>query len=208
MAVQPFFGRMHLPNCKPSIMSANNSPREEELIEGCLKGNRKSQRQLYEYYSGNFLSICMRYVKDRELAQDVLVEGFMKIFESLSQFKGEGSFEGWMKRVMVTQALITLRKNKKLAMEINLDEPDLNFSIAPDLNDLEVEDLLQLVAALPLGYRTVFNLYAIEGYSHREICTMLDISENTSKSQLSRARAILQQKITTTQSKTVKRNGR
>ncbi|WP_162342158.1 RNA polymerase sigma factor [Cyclobacterium salsum] len=189
-------------------MSANNLRREEELIDGCLKGNRKSQRQLYEHYSGSFLSICMRYVKNRELAQDVLVEGFMKIFESLSQFKGEGSFEGWMKRVIVTQALLTLRKNKKLAMEVNLDEPDQGFSIAPDLNTLEVEDLLQLVAALPVGYRTVFNLYAIEGYSHREICEMLDISENTSKSQLSRARAILQQKITTNQIKTVKRNGR
>lgn len=189
-------------------MSANNSRREEELIDGCLKGNRKSQRQLYECYSGNFLSISMRYVKDRDLAQDVLVEGFMKIFKNLYQFKGEGSFEGWMKRVIVTQALATLRKNKKLAMEVNLDEPDRDFGIAADLTTLEVEDLLQLIAALPVGYRTVFNLYAIEGYSHREICKMLGISENTSKSQLSRARAILQQKLTTSQHKTVKRNGR
>ena len=189
-------------------MSAKYRIREEELIDGCLKGNRKSQRQLYECYSGSFLSLCMRYVKDMDLAQDVLVEGFMKIFDNLSQYKKEGSFEGWMKRVMVTQALLTLRKNKKLAMEVNLDDPEREITAAPDMNVLEVEELLQLVAALPVGYRTVFNLFAIEGYSHREICEMLNISENTSKSQLSRARAILQQKISATSTKTVKKNGR
>ncbi|WP_375583771.1 RNA polymerase sigma factor [Cyclobacterium xiamenense] len=188
-------------------MSAKNSIREEELIEGCLKGNRKSQRLLYERYSGSFLSLCMRYIKDMDLAQDVLVEGFMKIFDNLSQYKKEGSFEGWMRRVMVTQALQTLRKNKRLSMEVNLDDSEREFTAAPNVNVLEVEELLQLVASLPVGYRTVFNLFAIEGYSHQEICKMLGISENTSKSQLSRARAMLQQKLSINGTKTVK-NGR
>ncbi|WP_339905658.1 RNA polymerase sigma factor [uncultured Cyclobacterium sp.] len=165
------------------------------LIKGCLEGDRKSQRGLYELYSGKFLSICLRYIKDQDLAQDVLVEGFMKIFEKLDTYRQEGSFEGWMKKIMVTQALQTLRKNKKLLMEVDWDDKDHITSSNLVFGKIEADELLKLVASLPVGYRTVFNLYAIEGYSHREISNLLGISESTSKSQLSRARSLLQKQI-------------
>lgn len=173
----------------------NRFTEENDLIKACLKGERLAHRELYELYSGKFLAICLRYIKDRDLAQDVLVEGFMKIFDKLSQYKSEGSFEGWMKRIMVTQALLTLRKNKKLRMEVDLDGQNEAIDFNTELFNSGAEELLHMIAALPLGYRTVFNLYAIEGYSHREISEMLGIAENTSKSQLSRARTILQQKL-------------
>lgn len=173
----------------------NRFTEENDLIKACLKGERLAHRELYEQFSGKFLAICLRYIKDHDLAQDVLVEGFMKIFDNLAQYKNEGSFEGWMKRIMVTQALLTLRKNKKLRMEVDLDGQNEVIDFNPALFDSGAEDLLQVIAALPLGYRTVFNLYAIEGYSHKEISEMLSISENTSKSQLSRARSMLQQKL-------------
>ncbi len=176
----------------------NNSNFSEEagLIQGCLKGDRLAQRHLYESYSGKFLAICLRYLKDREHAEDVMIEGFMKIFDKLPQFQGKGSFEGWMKRIMVTQALMKLRSNKHLMMEVHVEQ-DSSF---PDnqhyeTNHLEAEELMTLVKSLPVGYRTVFNLYAIEGYSHKEIAELLGITESTSKSQLNRARNVLKNQI-------------
>ena len=180
---------------------------EKELIKGCLEGDRKSQRSLYDQFSGRFLSICLRYIKDNDLAQDVLLEGFMKIFESLSNYRHEGSFEGWMKRIIVTQALLTLRKNKKLIMEVNWEDHDYNTYHDQPIENMDAEYLLMTVASLPVGYRTVFNLYAIEGYTHKEISELLGIAENTSKSQLSRARSLLQKQLTQGQPK-VKSNGR
>ncbi len=168
---------------------------EESILIGCLKGEIKAQRKLYEAYSGKFLALCCRYVKDRDLAEDVMIEGFMKIFDNLSQYEQKGSLEGWMRKVMVNQALLTLRKNKHLAMEINYDGHQDSLGACEIPADLEAEDLLRMVQELPVGYRTVFNLYAIEGYSHKEIQDLLGISESTSKSQLSRARALLQQKL-------------
>jgi RNA polymerase sigma factor (sigma-70 family) len=168
---------------------------EEAIIRGCLKGDLKAQRKLYEAYSGKFLALCCRYVKDRDLAEDVMIEGFMKIFEKLSQFEQKGSLEGWMRKVMVNQALLTLRKNRHLAMEVNYDGQQEGMGSYAAPVDLEAEDLMKLVHELPVGYRTVFNLYAIEGYSHKEIQELLGITESTSKSQLSRARALLQQKL-------------
>ncbi|MFO7826301.1 MAG: RNA polymerase sigma factor [Cyclobacterium sp.] len=184
----------------------NRFTEETALIEACLKGERLACRELYEQYSGKFLALSLRYIKDHDLAQDVLVEGFMKIFENLSQFKNAGSFEGWMKRIIVTQALLTLRKNQKLRMEVDWDTQTEMVEFNPQIGEFDTEELLQVIAALPLGFRTVFNLYAIEGYSHREISEMLGISENTSKSQLSRSRAILQQKLKPNQQKE-KNNG-
>jgi RNA polymerase sigma-70 factor (ECF subfamily) len=141
------------------------------------------------------LAICLRYTKDRDLAEDVMIEGFMKIFDKLPQFESKGSFEGWMKRIMVTQSLLTLRDNKNLSMEVNM-ESHLEFPDQPyEINHLEANELMELVQGLPTGYRTVFNLYAIEGYSHAEIGELLGITESTSKSQLNRARNILKQKI-------------
>jgi RNA polymerase sigma factor (sigma-70 family) len=168
---------------------------EADIIKGCLRGDRKAQQALYDAYSGKFLAIAIRYVKDRELAEDVMIEGFMKIFEKLAQFEGKGSFEGWMKRIIVTNALLTLRNRKNLLMEVN-QEPEITSNLMPfEFTDMETADLLEMIQQLSVGYRTVFNLYAIEGYSHPEIADLLGISENTSKSQLSRARAILKQKL-------------
>ncbi len=172
---------------------------EEELIAGCLSGNRQAQRQLYDAYSRRFMAICMRYLKDQEQAEDVMIQSFMKIFEKLSQYQGKGSFEGWMKRIVVTQALMALRSNRHLALSVSLEEATDNLESTTEITQLEAAELMDLVQSLPLGYRTVFNLFAIEGYSHQEIGELLGITESTSKSQLNRARSVLKEKITSLQ---------
>lgn len=180
---------------------------EPKLVQGCLRGDRSAQRHLYETYSGKFLAICIRYIKDREHAEDVMIEGFMKIFEKLPQFENKGSFEGWMKRIMVTQALMKLRSNKHLMMEVNMISDQEYSSHHYETNHLEAEELLEMVKSLPVGYRTVFNLFAIEGYSHQEIGDLLGITESTSKSQLNRARNVLKERIIGQQLKERKING-
>lgn len=124
-----------------------------------------------------------------------MIEGFMKIFEKLSQYQHKGSFEGWMKRIIVTQALMTLRSNRHLMMEVNMENESQFEDHNYELTHLETQELLEMVKSLPVGYRTVFNLYAIEGYSHQEIADLLGISVSTSKSQLNRARNVLKEKI-------------
>jgi RNA polymerase sigma factor (sigma-70 family) len=180
---------------------------ETDLIKGCLKGERKAQQHLYEQYSKKFMAICLRYIKDRDTAEDVMIEGFMKIFEKLSQYEAKGSFEGWMKRIIVTQALLSLRSNRNLAMEVHVEAHFETADQAYELNHMEAAELLALVQELPVGYRTVFNLYAIEGYSHAEIGDLLGITESTSKSQLNRARNVLKQKIADNQIKERRING-
>ena len=172
-----------------------NFTTEAELIKGCLKGDRIAQHHLYEQYCGKFLAICLRYIKDRDLAEDVMIEGFMRIFDKLPQYQEQGSFEGWMKKVIVRESLMTLRKNKKLLLEVALDQHEESPGSHYEWRGLEAEELMAMIHDLPLGYRTVFNLYAIEGYAHAEISELLGISENTSKSQLSRARNLLKQKL-------------
>ncbi|MCC5936297.1 MAG: RNA polymerase sigma factor [Lunatimonas sp.] len=167
---------------------------EADLIKKCLGGDRKAQRTLYELYSGKFLAVCRRYVKDSGSAEDIMIEGFMKIFEHLPQYRATGSFEGWMRKIMVTQSLLHIRNNRALQLEVPLDEGE-NGGYIESTENLESEDLLRLIDELPLGYRMVFNLYAIEGYSHKEIQELLGISESTSKSQLSRARATLRDRL-------------
>lgn len=181
--------------------------KESDLIQGCLKGDHAAQRHLYDSYSGKFLAICIRYLKDREHAEDVMIEGFMKIFDKLSQFQGKGSFEGWMKRIIVTQALMTLRSHRHLMMEVNMENESEYQDHNYELNQLETKDLMKMVADLPVGYRTVFNLYAIEGFSHKEIADLLGVKESTSKSQLNRARNILKEKIASQSSKKRTING-
>ncbi len=180
---------------------------EEAIIEGCSNGDRKAQRLLYDTYSKKFFAICLRYIKDRDLAEDVLVESFMKIFEKINQFESKGSFEGWMKRVVVTHALLTLRNNRNMIMEVNQESEIISNQPSYEINHLEVEELMDLVSSLPTGYRTVFNLYAIEGYSHAEIGELLGISESTSKSQLNRSRNLLKQKIAEQELKERRING-
>jgi RNA polymerase sigma factor (sigma-70 family) len=169
--------------------------KEDELIEGCLRRDRVAQQQLYDLYSSKMYGICFRYVKDSMVAEDILVGAFTKIFERLGQFKHEGSFEGWIRKIMVNEALTHLRRTRTMYLETELEKADRE----PDYNKLsdhlEEQDLLNMIHQLPAGYRVVFNMYAIDGYSHKEIAEQLGISENTSKSQLSRARVYLQKML-------------
>ena len=168
---------------------------DKNLVDGCRRQDRHAQRFLYEHFSGRMLALCCRYVKDRMEAEDVMVTAFTKIFDRIHQFKGDGSFEGWVRRIMVNESLSFLRRNKGMYLETDIElaerEPDYDKLD----NALEAEDLLKLISELPAGYRIVFNLYAIDGYSHQEIAAQLGINENTSKSQLSRARAYLQKRL-------------
>lgn len=164
---------------------------EEDLVKACKKGNSKAQRRIYETYSPKMLGICFRYVRDEKKAEEIMIEGFIKVFEKIETLKLEGSFEGWIRKIMVNQSLMYLRSNKKLLAETSYDQ--ILYEPEPEQfsTNLETQDLLKLIEKLPFGYRTVFNLYAIEGYSHAEIAKKLGITESTSKSQLSRARVIL-----------------
>ena len=166
--------------------------KEDELIKGCLRRDRTAQKRLYEAYSSKLYGLCYRYVKDSMEAEDVLVTAFMKVFEKIDQFKNEGSFEGWIRRIVVNEALTSLRRNRSMYLETELEQVDYDPNYKTLHDHLEAEDLIQLVNELPTGYRIVFNMYAIDGYSHKEIAEALNISENTSKSQLSRARTYLQ----------------
>ncbi|NJN41910.1 MAG: RNA polymerase sigma factor [Flammeovirgaceae bacterium] len=169
--------------------------KETELIEGCRRHDQHAQRNVYEKYSGKMMALCCRYIKDRMNAEDVLVKSFMKVFEHINQFKGEGSFEGWMRRIVVNESLSYLRKNKSMYLETDIEAADYQPNYESLGGQLEADDLMNLINELPTGYRIVFNLYAIDGYSHKEIADELGISENTSKSQLSRARAQLQRQL-------------
>ncbi|MGX5688174.1 RNA polymerase sigma factor [Arcticibacter tournemirensis] len=167
----------------------------DDLLEGCRRGERRTQELLYKLLGSKMMGICMRYAKDRFEAEDMLQVGFVKVFQKVKEFRGEGSFEGWIRRIMVNSAIEVYRKNQRMINVVDIDEvydaPQSMF----DMNKLEAKDLLNLIQHLSSGYRVVFNLYAIEGYSHKEIAEQLGITEGASKSQLSRARAILKEKI-------------
>jgi RNA polymerase sigma factor (sigma-70 family) len=168
---------------------------DTELIDGCRKQDRHAQRFLFEHYSGRMLALCCRYVKDKMDAEDVMVVAFTKVFDRIRQYKGEGSFEGWIRRIMVNESLTYLRKNKSMYLETDIEAAEREPNYDKLDSELEAEDLRKLIAELPTGYRIVFNLYAIDGFSHQEIAGQLGVSENTSKSQLSRARALLQKRL-------------
>ena len=172
----------------------NQSRPLDELINGCVKQDARAQKLLYERFSPRMYAVCLRYVKDADDAQDVLLKSFMKAFEHIKKYKHEGSFEGWVRRIVVNEALMFLRKHKNMHVAVDLEEATTVST--PPSTALEADDLLHLVEQLSLGYRTVFNLYSIEGYSHAEIAEQLGISEGTSKSQLSRAKELLRNMIT------------
>lgn len=157
------------------------------IIQQCKKGDRSYQKQLYEAYKGILFGICRRYIKRYEVAEDVFTDGMVKIFDKINAFKGEGSFEGWMKRIMVNECLMHLRKKDVLSNNVDLEFVHLAElpNIEAQMDDRLIKDAIQ---ELPDGYRTVLNLYIIEGYKHREIADLLGISINTSKSQLILAR--------------------
>jgi RNA polymerase sigma factor (sigma-70 family) len=174
-----------------TLFSARTS--EEKLILGCQKQEAMAQRKVYEQFAPRMLGLCRRYLTDEMQAEDVMIGGFVKVFEKINGFKSEGSFEGWIRRIMINEALAFLRKQKSLGLTVAMEDLYEEPVFTAEDTGLEAEDLLKLVQQLPDGYRTVFNLFAIEGYSHQEIAEMLHISEGTSKSQLSRARNLLQQ---------------
>lgn len=169
--------------------------REAEIINGCLKGDAKYQEVLYNTYARKMFGVCQRYAANQENAKDLLQEGFIKVFQNLEKFKGEGSFEGWVRRIMVNHSLESLRKLSAKATHIDVDEMRESLHQNIDYSKYDMNYLLGKIQELAPGYRAVFNLYIIEGYQHNEIAEMLDISENTSKSQLSRARKLLQDSL-------------
>lgn len=169
--------------------------KEDELLKGCLRRDRSAQQQLFDLYSSKMYGLCYRYVRHPMEAEDILVTAFTKVFERIEQFKGEGSFEGWIRRIIVNESLTYLRKSRTMYLEAELEQADHEPDYEKLSDHLEAEDLLKMIRELPAGYRLVFNMYAIDGYSHKEIAEKLGISENTSKSQLSRARVYLRKML-------------
>lgn len=173
----------------------NKSSTTESLVNGCRKKHRKAQCEVYDKLSPKMLGLCRRYINDAGEAESVMITGFLKVFDKIDQYSGEGNFEGWIRRIMVNESLLYIRKNKGMYIEVDIEYADQEPDYGLANTNLEVDDLLLLISSLPIGYRTVFNMFAIEGYSHQEIANQLSISENTSKSQLSRARKMLQKQI-------------
>jgi len=169
---------------------------DEELRTLSIKGDGNAQNELYNRYAPKLWGVCLRYAKNKMSAEDILQEGFIRIFTYLDKYRGNGSFEGWMRRTMVNTAINYYKKNLKTGKEMEYTEVFAAKSYEPDaISQISNEEVLGLIQELPQGYRTVFNLYVIEGFSHKDIGEALNISENTSKSQLSRARGILKNKV-------------
>jgi len=167
-----------------------------QLIQLCIKGERHSQSRLYALLAPKMFVICLRYSKNREEAEETLQEGFMKVFENLQQFKFAGSFEGWVRKIMVNCALQKFRSKSHLHAVVNIDDVKTEYGDTENISSqLGTKELLQMVQLLPAAYRMVFNLYVFEGMKHREIAEMLGISEGTSKSNLSDARTILKKAV-------------
>jgi len=169
---------------------------EEQIVQRCLDRDPVAQKALYDAYSGLMMSVCKRYSNSIEEAEDVLQEGFIKVFEKLHQFKGTGNIGGWIRTIMVNTALVHIRKNKRWNQSEDLERhEELNAESFGVLESLAADELLKMIAEMPIGYKTVFNLFAIEGFSHKEIAEMLEITESTSKTQFHKAKAYLRNKI-------------
>lgn len=167
----------------------------ESLVEGCRKGNRQAQERLYKVLAPKMLGVCMRYATSSFEAEDMLQTGFIKVFGSIGSYRSEGSFEGWVRRIIVNTAIESYRQRARSGQQVELSDVHDGVQQTFAMDNLECEDLLKFIQALPDGYRMVFNMYAIEGFSHKEIAAALQISESASKSQLSRARTWLKQRI-------------
>ena len=176
-------------------MGSSNNLNEKQLIQNCIKENPESQRKLYELFSDKMYAVCLRYATDHDHAKDLLQDGFVRLFKSLSKFQYKGSFEGWVRRIFVNCAIENYRKNQKGKYFEEITEKTSRTVDPNVLTDLGVQDLMRLIDSLPTGYKTVFNLYVIDGYSHKEIAEELDITESTSKTQLRKARLALMDKV-------------
>ena len=169
---------------------------DAELVKACIEKNPNAQRLLFERFCRKMMGICLRYASLKDEADDMLQNGFIKVFEKIETYRAEGSLEGWIRKIIVNEALTYLRKNKKLKMNVDIDnlayDIPSNNPIGEQLNEKE---LLKMIQRLPIGFRTIFNMYAIEGYSHAEIGEQLGITESTSRSQYTRAKALLKKRI-------------
>ncbi|MDR1340662.1 MAG: sigma-70 family RNA polymerase sigma factor [Prevotellaceae bacterium] len=169
---------------------------DEQLIKECIKKDIRAQKQLYEKYASLMMSVCLRYVKDRDIAQDLLQDGFIKLFDKIHTYSGTGSFVGWMRKIFVNTSLEYLRHNDVLKYSMDIDTAfNLESEDESPIDKISADELMKCITELPSGFRTVFNMFAIEGYSHAEIAELLGIQEGTSRSQYARARTLLQQKI-------------
>ncbi len=166
---------------------------EEAILKGCLHNDSSAQRELYNKYSPKMLAVCYRFAHNREDAEDMLQEGFIKVFLQMHTFENRGAFEGWIRRIVVHTCINILKKNKKFSNSV-----DIIHATGVQVREesvsaiIQAKQVVECIRMLPIGYRTVLNLYAVEGYSHREISNMLDIEESTSRSQYTRARAMLE----------------
>jgi len=167
---------------------------EELMLNGCLRNNASAQEALYDRFSPRMLGVCYRYAKNREDAEDMLQEGFIKVFTQIHQYRNEGALEGWIRRIIVHTCINILKKNKKFSDSVDIAHAHsihVREEMIPSI--MQAKQVVECIRALPLGYKTVLNLYAIEGYSHKEIAFMLDIEESTSRSQYTRAKAMLEE---------------
>ncbi len=167
---------------------------EKQLIKKAIAGHKDAQQRLYVKHAPKMLGVCRQYIKDVHFAEDVMVQGFLKMFLKLDTFKFQGSFEGWVRRIMIRESISYLRKQQFVVYDDEVYEQNQTQEVSQSM-DLDTEHIQQLIDGLPQGYKMVFVLYTIEGYKHQEIAEMLDISESTSKSQLFKARKILQEKL-------------
>jgi RNA polymerase sigma-70 factor (ECF subfamily) len=170
-----------------------NNMTEEAIIKGCLKNDTTAQRELYNRYSPKMLAVCYRFAHNREDAEDMLQEGFIKVFLQIHTFENRGAFEGWIRRIVVHTCINILKKNKKFNESVDIIHAtgvQIREDSVPAI--IQAKQVVECIRLLPIGYRTVLNLYAVEGYSHREISNMLDIEESTSRSQYTRAKAMLE----------------
>lgn len=166
---------------------------EEQMLAGCLQNDAASQDSLYSRFSPRMLGVCYRFAKNREDAEDMLQEGFIKVFSQIHQYRSEGALEGWIRRIMVHTCINALKKNKKFSECVDIayaGNVGIREESIPSI--MQAKEVVECIRSLPLGYRTVLNLYAIEGYSHKEIGNMLDIEESTSRSQYTRAKSMLE----------------
>jgi RNA polymerase sigma factor (sigma-70 family) len=167
---------------------------EELILSGCLENNAASQDALYLRYSPRMLGVCYRFAKNREDAEDMLQEGFIKVFSQIHQYRNEGALEGWIRRIIVHTCINVLKKNKKFSDCVDIAQAGgigIREESIPSI--MQAKEVVECIRLLPLGYRTVLNLYAIEGYSHKEIAGVLDIEESTSRSQYTRAKSMLEE---------------
>lgn len=178
------------------LQAKEKSSAEAEIIAGCRLGKASAQEQLYQLYARRMMAICMRYTTSRFEAEDIFHEAFVKVFNNIGNFKGEGSFEGWMRRIFVNTAINHFNKNRKFQKTIDYSTVEEVLPATEDIiSEMSGKEISQLIDQLPHGYKLIFNLFVVEGYAHQEIGEMLQISEGTSKSQLSKAKAYLKKLI-------------